>query len=777
MNLFLPPVAASPSRASFPVLSWFRAQVMMPGRRLMFSIVLSAVASWVLGTGTGRLSAEPITLSDYGLRIDGVTSFPTRGEALPAAANTGTFDRAAGVGMLTIAVRSPGPHSVSLFLDHEIDYATNTFFNEFAARVGTPAPGQSWEIDEPGYQTGNLFTNFLAGRLDNSNAVSSAVRDDVAMALGWNFTLGPNQTALVRMTVSETNPPTGFYLAQTDPQSQKTIYFWSTLETAYGDTEPPTITCPENVIAQVDPGTCARSNVTFNVQASDNSPGVTVACVPPNGGRFDVGTTAVRCVATDAAGNTNQCSFNVSVRPDPPVIQCPGNLIVECALPTGRAVSFTASASSACDSAVAVACAPPSGSVFPIGPTAVTCTATDRAGNRSSCSFSVFLVSSSTNCLGDYSLLKETCLAGEVRADPLLQPYPCGTCVEVTGVPAAGWTFLGWLGDARGSAQTVQFTMSQNKCVEAVFGTPISIRAAANGLAWLDPVAPLYPCGTQARALARPNAGFYFSHWTNSVSDSANPLDFTVAQTNAILAPVFLPLPAGQSALTVETRGNGGVRGRIGPAANRYPVSSNVVLRAIPDEGQQFTGWILDGAGSPALVATNQITLSMEASRYVVAQFTGRPRIEIVRCQGELVQGLFRFKVHGRVLETIVIEMTPTLSDPAAWREVGRATNVLGSIQYEDPYLPNVAQRFYRARVAGAECAAAPSLTLTRQVGSLRLEWPAGVCACVVQQASSLNGSIGWTTIPGSPQVVGDLLRLTVPTSGESRFFRLMCLP
>jgi len=47
--------------------------------------------------------------------------------------------------------------------------------------------------------------------------------------------------------------------------------------------------------------------------ASDNCPGVQVACVPPSGSCFPLGTSTVTCTATDLAGNTASCSFTVSV--------------------------------------------------------------------------------------------------------------------------------------------------------------------------------------------------------------------------------------------------------------------------------------------------------------------------------------------------------------------------------------------------------------------------------------------------------------------------------
>ena len=83
------------------------------------------------------------------------------------------------------------------------------------------------------------------------------------------------------------------------------------------DTQPPIITCPTNIVAvaqQTCPPTVTSTVVTFPPpNASDNCPGVTVACVPPSGSPLPVGTSTVTCTATDAVGNTATCSFSVAV--------------------------------------------------------------------------------------------------------------------------------------------------------------------------------------------------------------------------------------------------------------------------------------------------------------------------------------------------------------------------------------------------------------------------------------------------------------------------------
>jgi hypothetical protein len=78
------------------------------------------------------------------------------------------------------------------------------------------------------------------------------------------------------------------------------------------DTTPPTITCPSDIVADNDAGECGAI-VTFEASAEDNCSGVTVSYSPDSGSFFDVGTTTVTVTATDEAGNTSSCSFDVTV--------------------------------------------------------------------------------------------------------------------------------------------------------------------------------------------------------------------------------------------------------------------------------------------------------------------------------------------------------------------------------------------------------------------------------------------------------------------------------
>ena len=74
---------------------------------------------------------------------------------------------------------------------------------------------------------------------------------------------------------------------------------------------------------------------------------------------------------------------------DPPTETVPAVVNAKSVGPNGIAVDYTVTAADALGGALTPACTPASGSVFPIGPTTVSCTATDAAGRSTTKSFVV----------------------------------------------------------------------------------------------------------------------------------------------------------------------------------------------------------------------------------------------------------------------------------------------------------------------------------------------------------------------------------------------------
>ena len=165
--------------------------------------------------------------------------------------------------------------------------------------------------------------------------------------------------------------------------------------------------CPGNMTVNVDVDICGANVIYSTPVATDcNGPvGVTLISGPASGTQFPVGTSTILFRATDACGNTADCSFNITVvDTDTPSIVCPTNAVNACAgtsctwtsdasiTPTyndncpGTTLSYTISGATTVGSTSGSA----AGTVFSLGTSIVTYTVTNGS-LTSTCSFQVIV--------------------------------------------------------------------------------------------------------------------------------------------------------------------------------------------------------------------------------------------------------------------------------------------------------------------------------------------------------------------------------------------------
>ena len=186
----------------------------------------------------------------------------------------------------------------------------------------------------------------------------------------------------------------------------------------------PIVVCQGDITTTNDPGQCSAYVNMFALDvfptAYDSCSGIsTVASGIPPGGIFPVGTTTVIWTVTDAAGNFETCSQNVTVTDDElPTITCPNNISVN-------------AIAGQCDANVTIPLVVASDNcsissvtndfngggadasdVYPLGTTTVTFTATAIDGNVVSCTFDVTVVNVQNpviTLLGDNPITIEAC--------------------------------------------------------------------------------------------------------------------------------------------------------------------------------------------------------------------------------------------------------------------------------------------------------------------------------------------------------------------------------
>jgi HYR domain len=150
------------------------------------------------------------------------------------------------------------------------------------------------------------------------------------------------------------------------------------------DTTPPTLNLPGDLkVEATGPNGAAVDFSTSAIDVVDGS--VSVTCDAASGDTFPLGTSTVNCSATDTHGNTARGSFDITVvDTTAPAIDAHPDITVTAQDSIGAVVNYTPPAThDVVDGDGVATCSPLPGTIFPIGDTIVTCTATDAAGNQS----------------------------------------------------------------------------------------------------------------------------------------------------------------------------------------------------------------------------------------------------------------------------------------------------------------------------------------------------------------------------------------------------------
>jgi gliding motility-associated-like protein len=158
------------------------------------------------------------------------------------------------------------------------------------------------------------------------------------------------------------------------------------------DETPPVVTgCPSDITGITT--SCGMEITWVEPEFSDPCGNVTVERSHTPGGTFLLGRTVVTYTGTDLYGNQSTCSFTVTIDDPPPVFTCPVDIVVHTDLCYAEVWWNDPVVTDNCGTPFLWSSKKPGDIFFP-GSTEVFYKATDEAGNVTTCSFRVMVVTS-----------------------------------------------------------------------------------------------------------------------------------------------------------------------------------------------------------------------------------------------------------------------------------------------------------------------------------------------------------------------------------------------
>ena len=199
--------------------------------------------------------------------------------------------------------------------------------------------------------------------------------------------------------------------------------------------------------------------------------------------------------------------------------------------------------------------------------------------------------------------------------------YDKGSTATIEGVPAEGYLFDHWEGDATGTDNPLELLMDDNKTVTAVFALippPVySLTKTASpveGGTVTDDGEGNFVEGSMATVTANPAEGYLFDHWEGDAAGTENPIEIFMDGNKEITA-VFTEIPPNEYALNtaVSPAGAGSVATN---GSGTYEEGTTAIAEAVPAAGYIFDHW--EGS-SDSTNAT--INLTMDANKSLTAVF------------------------------------------------------------------------------------------------------------------------------------------------------------
>jgi heme/copper-type cytochrome/quinol oxidase subunit 2 len=135
-----------------------------------------------------------------------------------------------------------------------------------------------------------------------------------------------------------------------------------------------------------------------------------------------------------------------------------------------------------------------------------------------------------------YTLESRLSPGGGGSVDPPDDNYEAGANVTLTAIPATGYRFDHWGGDASGVATTLNVVVDANKTVTAYFTRLYTLSTSSNPTdgGSISPTRGTYDAGTVVNLTATAALGYIFKNWSGTDSNSVNPTAVTMNSDKSV---------------------------------------------------------------------------------------------------------------------------------------------------------------------------------------------------------------------------------------------------
>ena len=372
------------------------------------------------------------------------------------------------------------------------------------------------------------------------------------------------------------------------------------------DTDPPVLVCSSDIQVTNDPGSCGAVVTYALPAATENCSAASIIQLTglTSGSLFPIGTTINTFQATDSAGNTSTCSFQVIVSDSSlPIISVLPDTVLSCDPgQCGAVFVYNVNASDNCSVMLNQTAGLPSAVLFPVGSTLNTYTATDPSGNSVMFSFTVTVLDNQPPLAACQNISVVLDTGGFIVLNPLMiDAGSTDNCGIATRTLSADTLFCQHTGDNTITLTITDIHGNQSSCTAIV---TVSSTLAAN----ISPVPAELCMGNSLFLSGNPSGGSgnYTAHlWSGENAD----LSDTISQQ-----PVFTGSSVGVFDLIYQVSDDKGCQANDQVSVTVYPdlvtslSFSNVTCNGGSDGAANVT--VLGGSGLVSYLWSNGSTLS-----------------------------------------------------------------------------------------------------------------------------------------------------------------------